>query len=236
MNESFLRHYRLQAKDVIGKEVQLGLAGKGSIVGVVKDFHTSSMHDQIQPVVLFNHPGYFGEVLLKIAPGNLPEMLKRIEETWKLFAPSRPFNYSFLDEEYNIKYKAEQRLSFLMSVFCGVAILITCLGLLGLMTFIVARRTKEIGIRKVLGASVLNITSLLSRDFLILVGIAIVIAIPFSWYFMHRWLQDFAYRIHLGWWIFVAAGLLALVIALITISIESIKAALANPVKSLRSE
>ncbi len=236
VNEAFLRHYRLQAKDVIGKEVQLGLAGKGPIVGVMKDFHTSSMHNEIQPVVLFNRPDYFGEVLLKIAPGSLPGILKSIEELWKSFSPSRPFSYSFLDEEYSVKYKAEQRLSFMMSVFCGVAILITCLGLLGLMAFIVARRTKEIGIRKVLGASLLNITSLLSKDFLMLVVIAIVIAMPISWYFMHSWLQDFAYRIHIGWWVFAVAAILGLLIAIITVSSQAIKAAMANPVKSLRTE
>jgi putative ABC transport system permease protein len=123
-----------------------------------------------------------------------------------------------------------------MSVFCGVAILITCLGLLGLMTFIIAQRTKEIGIRKVLGASVLNITSLLSKDFLMLVAIAIVVAIPVSWYFMHRWLQDFAYRVHIGWWIFAVAGILGLLIAFMTVAVKAARAAMVNPVKALRTE
>ena len=133
-------------------------------------------------------------------------------------------------------YHTEQRLGTLMSLFCGMAILVTCLGLLGLMTFMVAQRTKEIGIRKVLGASVFNITTLLSKDFLRLVIIAIVIATPVAWYFMHDWLQDFAYRIHIGWFVFAITGIAALLIAMITVSFQAIKAAIANPVRSLRTE
>ena len=144
--------------------------------------------------------------------------------------------FFFLDEEYDAMYRTEQRLGMLMSLFCGIAILITCLGLLGLMAFIVAQRTKEIGIRKVLGASVVNITTMLSKDFLRLVIIAIVIASPVAWYFMNHWLQDFAYRITIGWWIFLVAGAIAFLIAFITVSSQAIKAALANPVKSLRTE
>jgi putative ABC transport system permease protein len=147
-----------------------------------------------------------------------------------------PFNYSFLDEEYDAMYRTEQRLGTLMSVFCGTAILITCLGLLGLMAFIVAQRTKEIGIRKVLGASVMNITTMLSKDFLRLVIIAIVIASPVAWYFMNHWLQDFAYRINIGWYVFLITGAAAVSIAFITISFQSIRAAIANPVESLRTE
>lgn len=236
VNEAFLRHYNLKPDDVIGKEVVLGLTGKGPIVGVMKDFHFSSMHDKIGPVVLFNSPQYFGSVMVRVGPGKISSAIGQISNVWKNFAPMRPFNYSFLDEEYDAMYRTEQRLGTLMSVFCGFAILITCLGLLGLMAFIVAQRTKEVGIRKVLGASILNITTTLSKDFLLLVIIAIVIATPIAWYFMHSWLQDFAYRINIKWYIFLAAGVIAMVIAFVTISFQTIKAAIANPVKSLRTE
>lgn len=178
VNEAFLRHYRLKPGEAVGKQVILGLTGKGTIVGVMKDFHTSSMHDVIQPVVLFNNPQYFGSVLVHVGPGKLSPVLSKIGKIWNAAVPLRPFSYSFLDDEYDAMYRTEQRLGTLMSLFCGMAILVTCLGLLGLMTFMVTQRTKEIGIRKVLGASVLNITTLLSKDFLKLVLIAIVIATP----------------------------------------------------------
>ena len=236
VNEAFLRHYKLKPNDVIGKEVLLGMTGKGNIVGVMQDFHTSSLHDKIQPIVLFNNPQYFGSILVHVAPNALPGVLSKIQTTWRSYVPARPFNYSFLDNEYDAMYHTEQKLGALMSLFCGMAILVTCLGLLGLMTFIVANRTKEIGIRKVLGASVINITTMLSKDFLKLVIIAIIIASPIAWYFMNNWLQDFAYRINISWYVFLITGVAALFIAFITISFQSIKAALANPVKSLRTE
>ncbi len=236
VNEAFLKHYQLKPNAVIGKEVLLGLTGKGNIVGVMKDFHTSSLHDKIEPVVLFNNPQYFGSVLVHVAPNALPGVLSGIQKTWRSYVPMRPFNYSFLDDEYDAMYRTEQKSGALMSLFCGVAILVTCLGLLGLMTFIVAQRTKEIGIRKVLGASVISITTMLSKDFLKLVIIAIVIASPVAWYFMNHWLQDFAYRVNVGWYVFIVTGIAALLIAFITISFQSIKAAIANPVKSLKTE
>lgn len=236
VNEAFLHHYNIKPKDVLNKEVLLGLTGKGNIVGVMKDFHTSSLHDKIEPVVLFNNPQYFGSVLVHVAPNALPGVLSGIQKIWQSYVPARPFNYSFLDDEYDAMYRTEQKSGALMSLFCGLAILVTCLGLLGLMTFIVANRKKEIGIRKVLGASVINITSMLSKDFLKLVIIAIIIASPIAWYFMNDWLNDFAYRINISWIVFVITGLAALLIAFITISFQSIKAAIANPVKSLRTE
>jgi putative ABC transport system permease protein len=236
VNEAFLQHYNLKPKDVLNKEVILGLTGKGTIVGVMKDFHTRSLHDKIEPVVLFNNPQFFGSLLVHVAPNALPGLLSNIQKTWRSFVPARPFNYSFLDNEYDAMYRTEQKSGALMSLFCGVAILITCLGLLGLMTFIVANRTKEIGIRKILGASVVSITAMLSKDFLKLVVIAIVIASPVAWYFMNHWLLDFAYRINISWYVFLVTGIAALLIAFITISFQSIKAAIANPVKSLRTE
>lgn len=237
VNEAFLRRYALKPDEAVGKKVILGLTGPGTIVGVAKDFHTSSMHDLIQPIVLFNDPQWFGSILLHIGAGNkLSSVLRNIENEWHASVPTRPFNYSFLDEEYDSLYRTEQRLGTLMSLFCGTAILVTCLGLLGLMAFIVSQRTKEIGIRKVLGASVLNITTMLSSDLLRLVVIAMVIACPVAWYFMHHWLQDFAYRVNISWYLFAGACITTIVIALGTISFQAIKAAVANPVKSLRNE
>jgi putative ABC transport system permease protein len=236
VNEAFLRRYKLQPEEAVGKKVILGLAGPGPIVGVMKDFHTSSMHDMIPPIVLFNNPQYFGSILLRVGPGNLSSVLGKIQHVWHASIPTRPFNYSFLDEEYDSLYRTEQRLGTLMSLFCGTAILVTCLGLLGLMAFVVSQRTKEIGIRKVLGASVLNITTMLSTDLLRLVVIAMVVACPVTWYFMHHWLQDFAYRVGISWYLFAAACVLTVFIALATISFKAIKAAVANPVKSLRTD
>jgi putative ABC transport system permease protein len=194
------------------------------------------MRDVIQPIVLFNSPQWFGSVLLHIAPGKLSPVLSNIERTWRGFVPMRPFNYSFLDDEYDALYRTEQRLGTVMGIFCSMAILVTCLGLLGLMAFMVTRRTREIGIRKVLGASAFNITAMLSKDFLLLIILATVIASPIAWYFMHSWLQDFAYRINITWWVFVFTGLTSSLIALVTISFQAIRAAIANPVKSLRTE
>jgi putative ABC transport system permease protein len=238
VNEAFLSHFNLRSDNVTGKQIVFGLAGSapGQIVGVVKDFHISSMQDVIQPIIIFNNPQYFSSVLVHVGPGKLSHVLSSIKKTWSDFVPMRPFNYSFLDEEYDALYRTEQRLGTLMSVFCGIAILVTCLGLLGLVTFMVAKRTKEIGIRKVLGASVLSIATLLSKDFLKLVMIAIVIALPVAGYFMHDWLKDFAYRIDISWWVLILTAIVALLIALVTISLQAVKAAIANPVKSLRTE
>lgn len=236
VNESFLQHYNLTPQEAVGKEVILGMTGKGPIVGVMKDFHVASMHERIAPVVLFNNSNFFSSVLVRVGRGEIASTLDKIGNVWKRFAPTNPFNYSFLDEEYDTLYRTETRLGVLMSMFCGLAILITCLGLLGLMAFIVAQRTKEVGIRKVLGASVTNITALLSKDFLRLVIIAVIIAIPLSWYFLHKWLEDFAYRVNIGWFVFFITALLAVLIAFITISFQAIKAAVVNPVKSLRTE
>ncbi len=236
VNEAFLRHYNLKPEEALNKNVILGLTGPGTIVGIVKDFHTSSLHSPIEPVVLFNDPRYYGSILVRVGPGKLSPVLGKIADLWKSVVPMRPFNYSFLDDEYDTMYKVEQRLQTLMSLFGSMAILITCLGLLGLVAFMVTQRTKEIGIRKVLGASVVNIATLLSKDFLKLVAIAFVIATPIAYYFMHKWLQDFAYRVKIEWWIFLLAGVIALLIAILTVSFQAIKAAIANPVKSLRTE
>ncbi len=236
VNEAFLRHYNLKPEDALGKNVILGLTGEGHIVGVMKDFHFTSMHDKIEPVVLFNNPKYFSSVLLRIGPGEIPNTLTQIEKRWHAYVPSRPFSYSFLDDEYDAMYRTERRLGTLMSLLCGMAIFITALGLLGLVAFVITRRTKEIGIRRILGATVSHITALISGDFLGLIVIAIIIASPVAWYFMHQWLQDYTYRISISWWMFVLTAIVIMGIALFTISYLTIRAAKANPVKSLRTE
>jgi putative ABC transport system permease protein len=166
----------------------------------------------------------------------MQETLRDIEIKWKQLAIGTPFDYSFLDEDYDAMYRAEERMGTVFGIFTALSIIVACLGLFGLSVYTAERRTKEIGIRKALGASVESVVTLLSKEFLQLVFIAALVAFPVAWWAMSRWLQSFAYRISLGWWIFIAAGLLAFIIAMTTISFQSIKAAMANPVKSLRTE
>ncbi len=175
-------------------------------------------------------------VSIKLSTQNLPKTIASIENKWNALIPARPFSYYFLDEFFDKQFRSEERLGKLFLNFSVLAIIISCLGLLGLASYSTMQRTREIGIRKVLGASVPNIVNLLSRDFLKLVAIAILIASPIAWYAMHGWLLDFAYRIGIGWWIFVIAGIMAVLIAIATVSYQAMKAAIANPVKSLRVE
>jgi putative ABC transport system permease protein len=177
-----------------------------------------------------------GFASFKIDASRSKDLITQIESKWKSMAAGLPFSYRFLDDSFNEMYSNEQRVGKLAISFAVLAIFIACLGLFGLATYMAEQRTKEIGIRKVLGASVGNVVSMLSKDFIVLVLIASVIAFPFAWWAMHNWLQDFAYRITIGWWIFLAAGTIAFLIAFITVSSQAIKAALANPVKSLRTE
>jgi putative ABC transport system permease protein len=172
----------------------------------------------------------------KINTSNVNSLIANIENIWKRLAPGMPYSYQFLDQGFDNMYRTEQRIGKLAISFAILAIFIACLGLFGLVTFAAEQRTKEIGIRKVLGASVNNLVSMLSKDFLILVGVASLIAFPFAWWAMNKWLEDFAYRTNISWWIFAAAGIIAVVIALATVYFQAMKAALANPVKSLRNE
>jgi putative ABC transport system permease protein len=163
-------------------------------------------------------------------------VIDKMEQTWARFFPDNPFNYFFLDDHFNDQYLADQRLGNIVAIFSSLAILIACLGLFGLASYMVTIRTKEIGIRKVLGASTAGLVRLLSKDFLLLVLIAMVIASPLAWWLMDRWLENFAYRISIQWWVFALTGLIALSIAFFTVSLQSVKAALANPIESLKSE
>lgn len=206
------------------------------LVGVVKDFHFTSMRNEIKPFAFVMNPRREGIFTVKLASANIRNSIASIEKIWNRFSPDRPFQYSFLDETYSRLYQSEERFNRVFLCITALAIIIACMGLFGLTAFMIEQRTKEIGIRKVIGASVTNIVTLLSKDFVRLVLIAFIIAVPVAWYFMNKWLQDFAYRVEIGWWIFGVAGLLAVCIALFTVSFQAIKAAIANPVKSLRTE
>jgi putative ABC transport system permease protein len=206
-----------------------------NIVGVVKNFNFNSLREQVTPLALFLREQN-GSIAFRINTKNIPGLLSQVENKWKVMAPSQPFSYSFMNDDFNNLYEAEQKIGRIFISFAVFAILIACLGLLGLVAYAAEQRTKEIGIRKVLGASVGNIIGMLSKDFLKLVLIASIIAFPIAWYAMHKWLQDFAYRISISAWIFVIAGLVAVLVAFITIGFQAIKAAVANPAKSLRTE
>jgi len=237
INEAAAR--KIGYKDPVGKELTMW-GDKGTIIGLMKDYHHNSLHVPIEPLILRlfkkSYNAYWGNVIIRTEKGKTQQAIAGMEKVYKQFNPGFPFKYYFTDEEIAKNYKAEYTVSKLSRYFAFLAIFISCLGLFGLVTFTAEQRTKEIGIRKVLGASIPGIVQMLSKDFLKLVFIAAVIAFPVAWWAMHKWLADFAYRVDIGWWVFVAAGVIAVIIALITISFQSIKAAIANPVKSLRTE
>jgi putative ABC transport system permease protein len=205
------------------------------VIGMVKDFHFASLRENIGPLG-FTLDRNTSMASFKVRAADIPSILKAAGSKWKTMAPGMPFIYQFMDEAFGEMYRSEQRVGTIILIFSLLAIFIACLGLFGLATFIAEQRTKEIGIRKILGASVQGIVQLLSKDFLKLVLISFVIAVPVSWYFMNKWLQDFAYRVDIGWWVFVVAGAGALLIAVLTISFQAIRAAVMNPVKNLRTE
>ena len=207
-----------------------------TIVGIAKDFHFTSLRNQIKPFAFVRSDGRVANFTMKLSTDNMKASLAGLENAWKKFSPERPFEYNFLDETYANLYRSETRFQKIIISLVILGIVIACLGLLGLSTFAAQQRVKEIGIRKVLGASVTNVVGLLSMDFLKLVFVSLILAAPVAWYFMNQWLQDFAFRIHIQWWIFLVAAFIAMIIAFITISFQAIKAAIANPVKSLRSE
>lgn len=234
VNESAAK--KMGMKEPVGKSIVFWRR-KGTIVGVVKDFHFNSLHVPIEPLIMhYGEANSWGSMLVRTKPGQTKPALASLEKLYRKLNPSFPFTYKFSDEEYSKLYKSEQVVSKLSGCFAFLAIFISCLGLLGLAIFTAEQKTKEIGIRKVLGASVQGIIMMLSKDFLKLVLVALVIATPVAWYSMNNWLQDYAYRIHISWWIFPAAGVAAILITLFTISFQAIRAALANPVKSLRTE
>jgi putative ABC transport system permease protein len=207
-----------------------------TLVGIVSNYHHQGLQKAIDPMIFRLTPNARQAYSLKIKTGNVRSTIASVQKTWNSFFPADPFNYYFLDELFDQQYKADQRFGKVFGLFAFLAIIIACFGLLGLSAYNVLQRTKEIGIRKVLGASVQNVLYILSKDFIILVLIAFVIAVPVTWWIMYNWLQDFAYRINIQIWVFAVAGVLAVLIALLTIGIQALKAAVANPVKSLRTE
>jgi len=234
VNESALK--RIGYKDPIGKRLTFW-GKKGTIIGVVKDFHFTSLHDPINPLVIrLGETDDYGQALIKTKAAETKQALASLQSVWKELNPSFQFTYQFSDAEYQKLYENEQIISKLSDAFSLLAIVISCLGLLGLAIFTAEQRVKEIGIRKVLGASIGSLFTLLSAEFIVLVLIAFAIASPLAWLGMHKWLQGYAYHAVIEWWMFVLAGVVALLITLLTISFQAIKAAVANPVKSLRSE
>src|SRR5258708_4032617 len=219
---------------IIGKRFSQG--PEGTIIGVVKDFHYRSLQEEIQPLLFHIEPRAFRLISLNLSNSTIPATLASIESKWKQLAPDRPFSHFFVDEAFNKQYRSEENFGKIFLYFALFAIFISCLGLLGLSQYSTLQRTKEIGIRKVLGATVPGIIHLLSRDFLKLVGIAFILGSPIAAWAMHNWLQEFAYRTHIHWWLFGIVGLAAFLIALFTVSFQAIKAAISNPVKSLRAE
>jgi len=223
--------------EAIGKDFGYGNF-EGKLIGVFNDFHFESMHQKIVPLVLLipRSPNQYGRMSVKMGGTDIGTALSHIQSTWKKFLPEAPYEFTFLDENFARLYQAEERQKTLFTTFACLAIFIACLGLFGLSAFTISQRIKEIGIRKVLGASISTIVTLLSKDFLKLVFVAAIIAFPVAWFAMNKWLQDFAYRTTIQWWIFLLALIIAALIALLTISFQAIKAAIANPVKSLRTE
>ncbi len=232
LNETAIREMGM--KDPIGKRFALHDV-EGTIIGVLKDFHFASLKQKIEPAI-FTYRSQPGNLYIKTTGKDASTAIAATEKLWKQYNASFPFEYHFLDEIYDNLYKSDQRTGTLFNAFAAIAIFISCLGLFGLATYTAQIKTKEIGIRKVLGATILNVTGLLAKDFIKLVLIAFVIASPIAWWMMNKWLQVFAYRININWSIFAFAGLIAILIALFTVSFHAIKAAIANPVKSLRSD
>lgn len=226
-----------KAEEAIGHTIQLGLNDiKPTIIGVTGDFHTTSLHKEIASVALTPFPYFYFSAAIKIHPGNMNETLEEIKSAWKKIYPESVYDVRFIDQTLANLYERETKDYTLFKAFSAISIFISCIGLWGLIAFVVVRKTKEIGIRKVLGASVKGIVVLLSKDFIKLIVTALVIASPIAWYFMDQWLQDFAYRITIRWWMFLLAGVLAVLVAVFSISFQAIKAATANPVKNLRTE
>lgn len=234
LNETAVQQFNMH-QPVLGQRFTFH-GDTGQVIAVVKDFYYKSMHNKIGPLVISNNNGWAPYIFIKTAPGSSSATVKDIEYVWKNFLPGDAINYAFLDDTFNNLYKSDLKVSSLILLFAVIVIIISAMGLFALAAFTTEQRTREIGIRKVLGATVQGITLLLSKDFVKLVMIAIVIASPIAWWAMSKWLEDFAYRVTISWWIFIAASAAALLIALATISFQAIKSALANPVKSLRPE
>ncbi len=238
VNESFVRGLGLNSpEDILNKEISI-LNGviKCPVVGVLKDFHDRSFRQELAPLIITTNNTMYRQVAIKLTTANISSTMQSVKEIWERTFPDYVYEYSFLDDKIESFYKQENQLSQLYTIFSAIAVFLSCLGLYGLASFMAVQRIKEVGIRKVLGATAGNIVYLFSKEFIILIAIAFAIAAPVAWYYMQHWLQDYAYRINVSWWIFAAAGFIAIGIAVVTISFQAIKAAMANPVKALRTE
>lgn len=237
INESLAK--QIGYPNPVGKSINLTSFPAGIIVGVVKDYNYSSLHNNIEPLIIGSAPyidTWKKQLYVKISTAGIANTIKEIEAKWKLISGENSLSFQFMDEHFREVYRSERQTANMVGIIGGLTIIIACLGLLGLITFVIIRRTKEISIRKVLGASVTHIATKLSNEFIRLVLIAFIIASPIAWYFMNKWLQDFAYRTTIPWWVFAVAGILALAIALLTVSFQAIKVAVANPVENLRAD
>jgi putative ABC transport system permease protein len=241
VNEAFIRKQGwasgMKKRISMGKD-STGAIQFANIIGVVKDFHIYSLQHKIEPMIM-ELPKLARDrdnIYVRLQERNLPQALAFVEQTFRQFDASSPFEYHFLDQNFAAQYRAEEKQGQLLLAFTILTIVIACLGLFGLITFTVEQRVKEIGIRKVLGADVGSMVTLLTKSLLKVVLISLLVAVPLSWLMMNKWLEDFAYRIHMQWWMFALSGIISLTIAMVTLSFQAIKAALANPVKSLRSE
>jgi len=241
LNESAIKEMGYPSpQEAIGKKLYVDWRGETfdfTILGVVKDFHFKDLHVPIEPYGFqLNNQPYYNYLIVHAKASNISGVLRSIEKSWNKLNPNEPFEYSFLDDDFQKNYLAENKLLGMVDSFTTLAIIICCLGLFGLAAFSAEQRVKEIGIRKVLGASIVNIVSLLSKEFLKLVFVALIIASPIAWWVMNKWLQDFAYRTNISWWVFALTAFTALFIALLTVSFQALKAAITNPVKNLRTE
>ena len=234
LNETAVKEFNIKG-DPIGKTIVSSGQHEYNIIGVVKDFHYTSVKEKIAPLVMMLGNNQ-GGLIVKVKTAGIESLLSSLKNNWNSFNPRGPFSYNFMDDRFAAVYKAEERTGKIFSVFAIISIIIASLGLFGLSAFSIAQRTKEIGVRKVLGANVSQVVILLAKDFLFMVLVAFVVAVPFTWYAMHKWLEEFAYRINIGWTVFALAGTIAVLIAFATVSFQAIKAAIANPVKSLRTE
>jgi putative ABC transport system permease protein len=238
VNESLVKSLGFKKpEDILNKEISIwGDRIKCPVVGVLKDFNNRSFRNGLAPLLITTNNTMYSQAGIKLATTNMPAILQSVKQIWEQTFPNFVYEYRFLDDKIASFYKQEKQLSQLYKIFAAIAIFLSCLGLYGLASFMAVQRIKEVGIRKVLGATAGSIVYLFSKEFIILIAIAFAIATPIAWYYMHTWLQDYVYRINISWWLFAAGGLVAIIIALATISFQAIKAAIANPVESLRTE
>jgi ABC-type antimicrobial peptide transport system permease subunit len=238
VNETLVRKIGFaHPEEAIGTKLLTGINDiSAEIVGVVKDFNTTSLHKEIPATLMMNLPFLYYNAGLKVKTENLSETIAHIENVWSTQFPNSLFEHRFLDESIHKLYQKETQIFSLFQIFAGIAILIACLGLWGLINFVTQQRTKEIGVRKIIGASIPNIILLLSKDFLILILIAALIASPLAWYAMDGWLQNFAYSTNMAWWIFALAACITVLITFLTVGFQSYRAAISNPIESLRAE